>query len=329
MKRCPNCQRTYTDASLSYCLHDGTPLAATDVPPPPPYNPPAYNAGAYTAPPPVRPTPAARNQTPMVNQLRPSPAWSPMPALQPPRRSAWPWIIGVVAILGVMSLGVIILVLAIAARSTNADRTRRVVTPTNRNSNSSNANIRSGTASQFSDDFSVPSWSTGRSEYGDIRYRNGEYYMHANKGGYMVMLGPDSNYDSGTGIVRVTARSVDGVSPSAGYGLVVHAEKSKDTDEMLHYAFLIRTDEKPAYTVIQHRGDARKSLTGWTRSGAIRGGTNTNRLEVRTQNEWLLFYINGQYLARVVNTVGSLSGRVGLYTTGANEVAFDDLEITR
>ncbi len=145
----------------------------------------------------------------------------------------------------------------------------------------------------------------------------------------MFMLGPDSNYDSGSGTVRVTARSVDGVSPTAGYGLVVHAEKSRDTDEMLHYAFLIRTDEKPAYKVIQHRGSAQKSLTGWTRSANIRGGTNTNRLEVRTMNEWLMVYINGQYLGKVMNTLGSLSGRVGLYTTDANEVAFDDLEITR
>lgn len=331
MKRCHNCQRTYTDESLSYCLHDGTPLAGTEVSPPP-YNPTPYNAGAYNTAPPSRPnaSAAARNRTPMVNQLRPSPAWSPTPAMQQPRRSVWPWIIGGVAIVGVMSLGVLILVLAIAARSTNTNRNRRVVTPpANRNANPSNANARSTTAGQFSDDFSVPSWGTGSSAYGDIRYRDGEYHMHANKGGYMVMLGPDSNYDSGTGLVSVTARSVDGVSPTAGYGLVVHAEKSTDTDEMLHFAFLIRTDEKPAYKVVQHRGATQKSLTGWTRSSTIRGGTNTNRIEVRTLNEWLMFYINGQYLTRIMNTAGSVSGRVGLYTTDANEVAFDDLEITR
>ena len=27
MKRCPTCNRTYTDASLNFCLEDGTPLA--------------------------------------------------------------------------------------------------------------------------------------------------------------------------------------------------------------------------------------------------------------------------------------------------------------
>lgn len=332
MKRCPNCQRTYTDNSLSYCLHDGTQLIEEVVPPP--YNPPPYNPGAYDTTPASRPggpgPSRAQSSTPMVNQMRPSPTWSPMPVPQPRRRSVWPWVIGGVAIVGVMALGVLILILAIASRSTTANRNRNATSPpANRNANPANANVRSATTREFTDDFSVQSWGTGSSSFGDIRYKDGEYYMHANKGGYMVMLGPDRNYDTGTGTVRVTARSVDGVSPTAGYGLVVHAEKSRDKDEMLHYAFLIRTDEKPAYKVIQQRGGTQKPLTGWTRSAGIRSGTSTNRIEVRTMNEWLLFYINGQYLTRIMNTAGSLSGRVGLYTTDANEVAFDDLEIIR
>src|SRR5687768_689359 len=146
MKRCPHCQRTYTDESLSYCLHDGTPLA-TDVPPPS-YDPPAYNPGAYNTSSPSRSGvaghPRTHSNTPMVNQLRPSPTWSPMPVMQPPRRSVWPWIIGGVAIVGVMSLGVVILILAIASRSTNVNRNRRTVQPPiSRNANSSNANAGS------------------------------------------------------------------------------------------------------------------------------------------------------------------------------------------
>src|SRR5205807_10244453 len=133
----------------------------------------------------------------------------------------------------------------------------------------------------------------------------------------------------GNGVVRVTARSVDGVSPNSGYGLVVHAEKSGDKNEPLHYAFLIRTDNKPAFKVVQNRGATQKQIIGWTTSPVIRSGTSTNQLEVRTFNEWLMFYINGQYATRFVNSAGSVSGRVGLYTTGANEVAFDDLEIRR
>src|ERR1044071_5577361 len=32
MKSCPNCNRTYTDASLNFCLEDGTPLITAPAP---------------------------------------------------------------------------------------------------------------------------------------------------------------------------------------------------------------------------------------------------------------------------------------------------------
>src|SRR6185436_4337952 len=32
MKTCPTCNRTYTDASLNFCLEDGTPLASSPAP---------------------------------------------------------------------------------------------------------------------------------------------------------------------------------------------------------------------------------------------------------------------------------------------------------
>src|SRR4029453_8022813 len=32
MKSCPTCNRTYTDASLNFCLEDGTPLVSSAAP---------------------------------------------------------------------------------------------------------------------------------------------------------------------------------------------------------------------------------------------------------------------------------------------------------
>jgi hypothetical protein len=32
MKRCPSCNRTYTDLSLNFCLEDGTPLVSDVAP---------------------------------------------------------------------------------------------------------------------------------------------------------------------------------------------------------------------------------------------------------------------------------------------------------
>jgi len=278
MKRCPNCSRTYTDDSLSFCLEDGTPLLGVDAPPP------AYDPGA------TRRYPAARDanppasvpyrpETPLVNQMRATPAWSPMPVPQQRQRSVWPWIIGGVAIVGFMGFGLLILVLALANMNTNSNnRNSRLA---NRNGNSANANVNSATAAEFSDDFSTEKWGTGAYAYGTLWYHDGEYHMHAINGGYILMLGPNQNYDTGNGVVRVTARSVDGVSPNSGYGLVVHAEKSGDKNEQLHYAFLIRTNSKPAYKVVQNRGDTQKQIIAWTTSPIIRSGTNPNQLEVR------------------------------------------------
>jgi len=55
MKRCPSCNRTYTDTSLNFCLEDGTPLVA-DAPPVDPNATIRYSSPRDTAePPPTAP----------------------------------------------------------------------------------------------------------------------------------------------------------------------------------------------------------------------------------------------------------------------------------
>lgn len=338
MKRCPNCNRTYTDDALSFCLEDGTPLLGVDAPPP------AYDSeatvqypGARDANPP--PTVAYHQPTPAVNQVRPAPAWSPMPSPLPRKRSVWPWIIGGVAIVGVMGIGFLILIVALANMNTNSNNRNSNVNSrlANRNLNAnSNANVanenagdESATTADFKDDFSTESWGMGTYEYGEISYKDDEYRMHANKGGYIVMYGPNKSYETENATVRVTTRSVDGISPSSGYGLVVHGEKSKDKKELEDYAFLIFTGENPAYEIVQHRGGTQTTVVGWTKSSVIRSGSSTNQLEVRSKDKLLTFYINGQYMTSITDTAGFLRGLAGFYASDANEVAFDDLEIIR
>ena len=326
MKRCPNCNRTYTDDSLSFCLADGTPLLSADA------SPPSYDANLNVpSPAGVPPPPAYRPDPPLVNQVRPAPAWSPMPVLQPRKRSAWPWIIGGVAIVGFMGLGLLILIFALAAMNANSNNRNRNSNSrlANRNANYSNANVESATTPEFSDDFSTESWGTGAYAYGTLWYHDDEYHMHANKGGYIVMYGPNKDYETENATVRVTVRSVDGISPASGYGLVVHGEKSKDKGELEDYAFLIRTGDSPAYEVVQHKGGTQTTMVSWTRSPIIRTGTSTNQLEVRTRDKLLSFYINGQFVNSIRDAAGFLRGRAGLYTSDANEVAFDDMEISR
>jgi Domain of unknown function (DUF4440) len=84
MKRCPTCNKTFTDQNLSYCIDDGTPLVAvpeddelTEVRPgdqrgwaPPPYQPPSY----------VAPEKAAK-------------------------RKIWPWVVGIGSLLALVLIG--------------------------------------------------------------------------------------------------------------------------------------------------------------------------------------------------------------------------------
>src|SRR6185503_18161412 len=155
MKTCPTCNRTYTDASLNFCLEDGTPLAGSPAPgidpnatirytdprdtkppvpperpvePPvnPPVNPPLSQrpaAPTYQMPPPVSSHGSAFGQ-----QQSAMP-----PAGRPAKKSnaLW-WILGGALVLGVLVVGVAVMILALASMGSNS----------NANANRSNANSR-------------------------------------------------------------------------------------------------------------------------------------------------------------------------------------------
>ena len=82
MKRCPQCNRTYDDDALSFCLDDGSPLVSTSTPSS--FDPSAtvqYPQSHETSPPPTIAYPGA---TPSLTPPpTPPPAWSPMPMAQP------------------------------------------------------------------------------------------------------------------------------------------------------------------------------------------------------------------------------------------------------
>src|SRR5947209_18358124 len=162
MKRCPQCNRTYADDALSFCLDDGSPLLSTNVPTP--SDPSAtiqYPQARDTTP---QPTIAFNPGQPPP---APPPAWNPMPPAAPQKRSVWPWLLGIGAVLVFMGIGVVILIIAVASMTntnnnngnSNSNRTANRNTNTNKSANSDvtntneNSNARS-TLTSFSDDFS-------------------------------------------------------------------------------------------------------------------------------------------------------------------------------
>ncbi len=133
MKRCPTCQQTFSDPNLSFCIDDGTPLQNVEAeldtdqdeatvvssssksgpPPAPPYEPP----GGYLPP--------------------------GTPPGQDGKRSAWPWVVGCLALLLITIVGLIVTAKLLypkikkPGQNTNKANVIRESTNSNLNANSS------------------------------------------------------------------------------------------------------------------------------------------------------------------------------------------------
>ena len=352
MKRCPTCNRTYTDASLNFCLEDGTPLAQ-DVPPPPDPNVTMrYPSARNTAEPPATEIyrPDTNPVTPNVSTIPPPPPppqqWSPMQQPVPPRKSnaLW-WVLGALGVVAVMGIGLVVVLIALSnmGGNTNNSNGNRVAnanlnanTSPNTNASpsattSSNMNARDVTGTlptNMSDDFSQTKWGVGKFQFGDIWYADDEYHMKSKERTFIVMYAPSNDYSSKDATVKVDARSVDGTVPSHGFGLMVHCAQSK-TKQLEDYAFLIYPDAEPEFEVVLHKDGNQKTVVSRTKSNAIKSGSATNKLEVRVQGNSLEFYVNGEFLTTVSDSENYKGGRAGFYTSDVVEVAFDDLEISR
>jgi hypothetical protein len=336
MKRCPTCNRTYTDLSLNFCLEDGTPLTSDAPGGPDPNATIRYPSARDTAEPPpteiYRPAPAV---TPPPTPP-PPPQWSPPPQAPRKKSNAIWWILGGFAALAVIGIGLVVMLIALASLGSNSNtnnlnaNTRDV----NRNSNVTvNANIPNSNASvaptgPIVDDFSEKKWPVGSYPYGRIWYDNDEYHMTSKEHTYLVMYAPSDDYGSENATVKVTARSVDGSVPSAGFGLMVHCgwSKAKRLDD---YALLIYPGDEPEYEIVMHKDGVQSPLVARIKSDAIQAGASPNQLEIRVRGTELSFYANGQYLTKITDTDNYRRGRVGFYTSDTADVAFDNLEIDR
>ena len=347
MKRCPTCNRTYTDPSLNFCLDDGTPLASAApsgpdpnatvrYPPPRDTSEPPPTEIYHPEPPVVSPTPRQTVPPP------PSPQqWSPMPSTEPRKKSnaVW-WILGGFAAVAIIGIGLIVMVIALASLGSNTNNSnsnananirndnRNANVTANANANVTNTNVNANLPTSLTDDFSQQKWGIGISQFGRIWYDDGEYHMSSKEGTFVVMYAPSDEYNTENATVKVTARSVDGSVPSAGFGLMVHCAQSK-AKQLEDYALLIYPSEQPEYAVIMHKDGNQSSVVPKTRSDAIKSGSARNELEIRIKGTELSFYANGKYLTRIIDSENYRRGRAGLYTSDIYEVAFDDLEIKR
>lgn len=366
MKSCPSCNRTYTDASLNFCLEDGTPLTlsapatpgfdpnatirytdaratkppqpATPPPSVPPGSQPSYQASYQPPSPGGQPSYQPEQPVASTGSAFGQQQYRPAAIALPQRKSnaVW-WVLGGMLVLGIIIVGAVVMILALASMDSNSNgNSNRVIvnsrnnnrnTNTNTNTANTNTNTNASLPALLSDDFSQAKWGTGNYAFGDIWYADDQYHMRAKAKSYLMMYAPSAEYDTANAAVSVTARSVDGTPSLTGYGLIIHGEKKNGKLE--DYALLIDTSANARYQIIKHKDDKQTVVVPWTTSSVIRSGSNSNQLEIRARGTELSFYINGQYVDRATDTENFKGGRAGLYTSDIPEVAFDDLEIKR
>jgi hypothetical protein len=261
-----------------------------------------------------------------------------MPAQQPRKKSnaVW-WILGGLAAAVVIGVGLVVMLIALAslgantnnsnlnANTRNENRNSNISANTNANTNSSNTNANLPVS--LADDFSEQKWGVGNSQYGRIWYDGGEYHMVSREKTFVVMYAPSDTYNTENARVSVTARSVDGGVPSAGFGLMVHG--TLKSGKLEDYALLIFPSDEPSYQIVKHKNGTQTSLVDATKSDAIKSGNAPNNLEIRIRGSELSFYANGQFLTRIRDEEDYRRGRAGFYTSDIHEVAFDDLAINR
>lgn len=349
MKRCPTCNRTYTDLSLNFCLEDGTPLIADAPGGPDPNATLRYPSPRDTAEPPpteiYRLAPSTATPRPAPPPPQPPaqpPQWSPTPAQAPRKKSnaVW-WILGGFAALVVIGVGFVVMLIALASlgSDSNSNNLNTNTREVNRNANITvnanipNANIPNANASVtpaglITDDFSEKKWNVGISQFGRMWYENDEYHMSSKEQTFIVMYAPSEDYSTENATVKVTARVVDGNVPSNGFGLMVHCgwSRAKRLDD---YALLIYPSDEPEYEIVMHKDGTQSSLVSRTKSDAVLPGKSPNELEIRIKGSELSFYANGKFLTRITDPENYRRGRAGFYTSDVTNVAFDNLEIDR
>jgi hypothetical protein len=152
VKSCPTCNRTFTDPNLSFCTEDGTPLARV-----------VYDSSQETL---ISPSVnnAGRSDESSAADNRDQPAYQPpgsyVPPAQPAKRKAWPWVLGILALLliAIAGLGIAAVfvprMLRAAANNNSSNTNERSYRPDNVNANSNantnaDANVNSGEENQM------------------------------------------------------------------------------------------------------------------------------------------------------------------------------------
>lgn len=95
------------------------------------------------------------------------------------------------------------------------------------------------------------------------------------------------------------------------------------------YLFLIQGSG--SYAIMRSRGGDVRPLVDWTPSSTIHIGPDSNRLRAVCIDDYLAFYVNGEFMAEVTDDEYT-SGQIGLVASASNRlgirVEFDNLQVS-
>jgi ketosteroid isomerase-like protein len=132
VKRCPTCNKTFSDQNLSFCTDDGTPLLSVDT-----------TEDEATV---VRPRGDSESGPSNASEPRGVPAYQP-PSYVPPdysvqsKRRTWPWIVGILAIVFLIFAGLGIASVILIPNMMRAANTNSRNLNSNIDQHNSNANL--------------------------------------------------------------------------------------------------------------------------------------------------------------------------------------------
>ncbi len=156
MKRCPTCQKTFTEEHLSFCVDDGTPLVTVD---PPDDEATVVRSAAED----TSSEPPGVSGGRASNPYQPPGSYIPPGSYGEPKRRAWPWILGIFSILFVVLIGLgitaaVLLPGMMRASNSNANLNANVERRNNLNGNlnSANSNLAESNANNSTEEDTTP-----------------------------------------------------------------------------------------------------------------------------------------------------------------------------
>ncbi|NNE65485.1 MAG: hypothetical protein HKN33_02880 [Pyrinomonadaceae bacterium] len=311
MKICPKCNTTYEDDSLNFCLEDGSVLD---------------HAPASGGPPPTIMVPEARESveqktiqtTPPQEEIRTEPRYD-IPQ-KPKSSKTWLLVVGIVFVLMVVCGGGLIGFIAFVPTDTATTSD-----PTPEEKTNGREDNRLGDPDRSLEEEEVLSkWEIDDNDFIRAEVRSGDLVLTSVDEYYYVVL--SRKIETWDGSTSLTLRNITGEEAGSGVGLVVHSEP--DSVLTKGYALLIRTDNG-TYRIVQHRNKKERVLVTWRKSDAIKQGAAENHLEIRADGSSLEFFINGESVKKLRDSVRYKDGVAGIYTSDDIPIAFSKLELRK